>query len=445
MIKDKNGNRVNFIKRDIKNPLTGAILYDYVDQIKGPGNSNVWASPYCICLPYVRSNLTDYITCTVTSQSEPVPQRASTTSLRAGDYIYCNEEITMDCTDATLKSMYLSRLRFNYYNSDWTMQPILPKTFKFKRNDGIHQGISTVLNNNSSIVEDGSGNVIEMALTPQDYFGSLDFRTPGGDNDRPAFSRSGSSYILSKNFAPTNNSSTYNRIKELYNNGTFELLDNDGNKKTGTVQVSVIQTGSTSFMCEIKLTSTTAIPRKIGTASSTRVILIPRDNFQSNALACIGYLPEVGSSIFNEDDWSAGMERVYTTDMNTNVSLDIYLYGYNKRLYSYGIKPIRIQWTEKYGNEFDTITVPINQPSTTIVQPGQSYRILVEHLDDQGTAQDANNMDKLWDRKDKGFTIVYSLTIDGTHQFFTQTTDSTHNDLRFNVTTDKLFWDENTQ
>lgn len=421
MIKDKNGNRVNFIKRDIKNPITGAILYDYVDQIKGPGNSNVWACPYCICLPYVRSNLTDYITCTVTSQSEPVPQRASTTSLRAGDYIYCNEEIRMDCTDATLKSMYLSRLRFNYYNSDWTMQPILPKTFKFKRNDGIHQGISTVLNNNSSIVEDGSGNVIEMALTPKDYFGSFDFLTPGGDNDRPAFSRSGSSYILSKNFAPTNNSSTYNRIKELYNNGTFELLDNDGNKKTGTVQVSVIQTGSTSFMCEIKLTSTTAIPRKVGTASSTRVILIPRANFQSNAIACVPTTSVfkaygVGSSIFGEEDCYIERERIETSDGLTN-KYNLYICGTNKRLYTFDIEAKSISWLTKTGNQTDVTTMTLNQQGGP-TYPGQNYRILI-HQATQDTAIENEFMTLMVDGKHVlGINFDYTFTFDTDYNFF---------------------------
>ena len=421
MIKDKNGNRVNFIKRDIKNPITGAILYDYVDQIKGPGNSNVWACPYCICLPYVRSNLTDYITCTVTSQSEPVPQRASTTSLRAGDYIYCNEEITMDCTDATLKSMYLSRLRFNFYNSDWTMQTILPKTFKFKRNDGIHQGISTVLNNNSSIVEDGSGNVIEMALTPQDYFGSFDFRTPGGDYDRPAFSRSGSSYILSKNFAPTNNSSTYNRIKELYNNGTFKLLDNDGNKKTGTVQVSVIQTGSTSFMCEIKLISTTAIPRKVGTASSTRVILIPRANFQSNALACVPTTSVfqaygVGSSIFGEEDCYIERERIETSDGLTN-KYNLYICGTNKRLYSFDIEAKSISWLTKTGNQTDVTTITLNQQGGS-TYPGENYRILI-HQATQDTALENEFMTLKVDGKHVlGINFNYTFTFDSDYNFF---------------------------
>lgn len=421
MIKDKNGNRVNFIKRDIKNPITGAILYDYVDQIKGPGNSNVWASPYCICLPYVRSNLTDCITCTVTSQSEPVPQRASTTSLRAGDYIYCNEEITMDCTDATLKSMYLSRLRFNFYNSDWTMQPILPKTFKFKRNDGIHQGISTVLDNNSSIVEDDSGNDIEMALTPQDYFGSLDFRTPGGDYDRPAFSRSGSSYILRNNFAPTNNSSTYNRIKELYNNGTFELLDNNGNKKTGTVQVSVIQTGSTSFMCEVKFISTTAIPRKIGTASSTRVILIPRANFQSNSLACVPTtnvfkVYGVGSSIFGEEDCYIERERIETSDGLTN-KYNLYICGTNKRLYTFDIEAKSISWLTKTGNQTDVTTMTLNQQGGS-TYPGENYRILI-HQATQDTAIENEFMTLVVDGKHVlGINFNYTFTFDSDYGFF---------------------------
>lgn len=422
MIKDKNGNRVNFIKRDIKNPLTGAILYDYVDQIKGPGNSNVWACPYCICLPYVRSNLTDYITCTVTSQSEPVPQRASTTSLRTGDYIYCNEEIRMDCTDATLKSMYLSRLRFNFYNSDWTMQPILPKTFKFKRNDGIHQGISTVLNNNSSIVEDGSGNVIEMALTPQDYFGSFDFRDSNGNYIRPAFSGSGSSYNLSYTFSPMNGSSTYNRIKELYNNGTFELLDNNGNKKTGTVQVSVTQIGSTSFLCEVKLISTTAIPRKVGTASSTRVILIPRANFQSNAIAYMGSPYGIGDSVFGED-WYIERERMYTSDGRTQ-SLNIYLCGNNKRLYTYGVECKKIEWLEKNGQEFDTISINANQQGGS-TSPGQNYRILIHSLYGDGNSQGSpeesspnynpSQAQALW--LVEGFTFKYNFLLDTDYEF----------------------------
>lgn len=427
MIKDKDGNRVNFIKRDIKNPLTGAILYDYVDQIKGPGNSNVWACPYCICLPYVRSNLTDYITCTVTSQSEPVPQRASTTSLRTGDYIYCNEEIRMDCTDATLKSMYLSRLRFNFYNSDWVMQPILPKTFKFKRNDGIHQGISTVLNNNSSIVEDGSGNVIKMALTPQDYFGSLDFQTPGGDYDRPTFSRSGSSYILSKNFAPTNNNSTYNRIKELYNNGTFELLDNDGNKKTGTVQVSVIQTGSTSFMCEVKLISTTAIPRKVGTASSTRVILIPRANFQSNAIAYMGSPYGIGDSVFGED-WYIDFTRIYTAEADGNWSLEMNLVGDNCRLYSYAIEPVKIEWAEVNtgAQETDIISIPLNQQGID-TSPGTSYQGILHRVygyeHPSGTEASEEEFNKIWNHlksNDPSFTLYYNFVFDTEYGLFSQ-------------------------
>ena len=436
MIKDKDGNRVNFIKKDIKNPITGAILYDYVDQIKGPGNSNVWACPYCICLPYVRSNLTDYITCTVTSQSEPVPQRASTTSLRAGDYIYCNEEITMDCTDATLKSMYLSRLRFNYYTSDWIMQPILPKTFKFKRNDGIHQGISTVLNNNSSIVEDGSGNVIEMALTPQDYFGSLDFRTSGGDYDRPVFSGSGSSYNLSHTFSPMNGSSTYDRIKELYNNGTFELLDNDGNKKTGTVQVSVIQIGSTSFMCEVKLISTTAIPRKVGTASSTRVILIPRDNFQSNSLACKSLPYNIGDPIFGED-WYIERELMYTSDGRTQ-SLNIYLCGNNKRLYTYGVECKKIEWLEKNGQEFDTISINANQQGGS-TSPGQNYRILIHSLYGDGNSQGSpeesspnynpSQAQALW--LVEGFTFTYNFLFDTDRELMIQ-------QMELQVTKDKI-------
>lgn len=421
MIKDKNGNRVNFIKRDIKNPLTGVILYDYVDQIKGPGNSNVWACPYCICLPYVRSNLTDCITCTVTSQSEPVPQRASTTSLRAGDYIYCNEEITMDCTDATLKSMYLSRLRFNFYNSDWTMQPILPKTFKFKRNDGIHQGISTVFNNNSDITRDTGDYILGPTLTPQDYFGSLDFQTPGGDNDRPAFSRSGSSYILSKNFAPTNNNSTYNMIKELYNNGTFELLDNNGNKKTGTVQVSVIQTGSTSFMCEIKLISTTAIPRKIGTASSTRVILIPRDNFQNLDLACVPttsvFKPYgVGSSIFGEEDCYIERERIETSDGLTN-KYNLYICGTNKRLYTFDIEAKSISWLTKTGDQTDETTMTLNQQGGS-TYPGQNYRILI-HQATQDTALENEFMTLKVDGKHVlGINFNYTFTFDIYDNFF---------------------------
>lgn len=436
MIKDKDGNRVNFIKMDIKNPITGAILYNYVDQIKGPGNSNVWACPYCICLPYVRSNLTDYITCTVTSQSEPVPQRASTISLRTGDYIYCNEEIIMDCTDATLKSMYLSRLRFNYYNSDWTMQTILPKTFKFKRNDGIHQGISTVLNNNSSIVEDGSGNVIEMALTPQDYFGSIDFKTSGGNYDRPVFSGSGSSYNLSKTFSPMDGGSTYDRIKELYNNGTFELLDNDGNKKTGTVQVSVTQIGSTFFMCEVKLISTTAIPRKVGTASSTRVILIPRDNFQSNAIAYMGSPYGIGDSVFGED-WYIERERMYTSDGRTQ-SLNIYLCGNNKRLYTYGVECKKIEWLEKYGQEFDTISINANQQGGS-TSPGQNYRILIHSLYGDGNSQGSpeesspnynpSQAQALW--LVEGFTLTYNFLLDTDYEFIIYP-------MELNVTKDKI-------
>lgn len=421
MIKDKNGNRVNFIKRDIKNPLTGAILYDYVDQIKGPGNSNVWACPYCICLPCVPSNLTDCITCTVTSQSEPVPQRASTTSLIAGDYIYCNEEIRMDCTDATLKSMYLSRLRFNFYNSDWTMQPILPKTFKFKRNDGIHQGISTVLNNNSSIVEDGSGNVIEMALTPQDYFGSFDFRDSNGNYIRPAFSGSGSSYNLSYTFSPMNGSSTYNRIKELYNNGTFELLDNDGNKKTGTVQVSVIQTGSTSFMCEVKLISTTAIPRKVGTASSTRVILIPRANFQNLYLACVPTTSVfkaygVGSSIFGEEDCYIERERIETSDGLTN-KYNLYICGTNKRLYTFDIEAKSISWLTRTGDQTDVTTMTLNQQGGS-TYPGENYRILI-HQATQDTALENEFMTLKVDGKHVlGINFNYTFTFDSDYNFF---------------------------
>lgn len=421
MIKDKNGNRVNFIKRDIKNPLTGVILYDYVDQIKGPGNSNVWACPYCICLPYVRSNLTDCITCTVTSQSEPVPQRASTTSLRAGDYIYCNEEIRMDCTDATLKSMYLSRLRFNFYNSDWTMQPILPKTFKFKRNDGIHQGISTVLNNNSSIVEDDSGNVIEMALTPRDYFGSLDFRDSNGNYIRPAFSGSGSSYNLSYTFSPMNGSSTYNRIKEIYNNGTFELLDNNGNKKTGRIQVTVTQIGSTSFLCDVKLISTTAIPRKVGTASSTRVILIPRDNFQNLDLACVPTTSVfkaygVGSSIFGEEDCYIERERIETSDGLTN-KYNLYICGTNKRLYTFDIEAKSISWLTRTGDQTDVTTMTLNQQGGS-TYPGQNYRILI-HQATQDTAIENEFMTLKVDGKHVlGINFNYTFTFDSDYNFF---------------------------
>lgn len=460
MIKDKNGNRVNFIRKFSHSQSTGSSTtmnyYNYTTQIKTQSGSTIWAAPACVCLPYSVSAASDYITCTRTKASEPKPQRSSNTTLYAGDYIYCGEEITMDCNNSYYKTNYYSYPRIEYViSSDITMVSVLPKTFTFNPAYGYNSvAEAQAYNNNTDIVVGGDNQPRKMKLSASDFNGFMVF----GNGTRPAFSSSGGKYVLTKSYSPTWDSTTqatWQLVHDHYNGGTFEAKGVASVHEitySGSISVSISTTGVNQGKYQkvmtIKLTCNFAVPARSGTEEQTRITLKPPSNasfLNQNTLACIGHLPEVGSSIFNEDDWSAGMERVYTTDMDTNVSLDIYLYGYNRRLYSYGIKPIRIEWAEKYGNEFDTITVPINQPSTTIVQPGQSYRILVEHLDDQGTAQDANNMDKLWDRKDKGFTIVYSLTVDGTHQFFTQTTDSTRNDLRFNVSTDKLFWDEDTQ
>ena len=436
MIKDKNGNRVNFIRK--LNHTSGSThYYDYTTQIKKQDGSTIWAAPACVCLPYSVSAASNYITCTRTKASEPKPQRSSNTTLYAGDYIYCGEEIAMDCNNSYYKTNYYSYPRIEYViSSSITMVSVLPKTFAFDPAYGYNNVAEAQgYNNNTNIVVGGDTQPRKMMLSANDFNGFMVF----GNGTRPAFSSSGGKYVLTKSYSPTWDSttqSTWQLVHDHYNGGTFEtkgIISGHETTYSGSISVSISTTGVNQGKYQktmtIKLTCNFAVPTRSGTEEQTRITLKPPSSasfLNQNTLACVASngIYGIGNSIFGED-WYIERERMYTSDGRTQ-SLNIYLCGNNKRLYTYGMEFKKIEWLEKYGQEFDTISINANQHGGN-TSPGQNYRILIHSLYGEGNSQGSpeesspnynpSQAQALW--LVKGFTLTYNFIFDTSHKLIT--------------------------
>lgn len=449
MIKDKNGNRVNFIRK-LNHASGGVNYYDYTTQIKKQDESVVWAAPACVCLPMANSTISNYITCKVTKMSEPKPQRIDKSlndSIGAGEYIYCGETITMDCTNSSYKEDYCSSYLFdgdsNLVNGFMSV-PKLPKDFSF----GLTAGYTNIAdsskyyNNNTNIVEDGGGNPRELKLSASDFEGAIWFSS----GTRPAFTGSGGSYKLSWSIYPTTDSKTihtWKNVEDLYDGGTFELTNIETTvsgssypkKYTGTVTAKRTQTGGGSnppYTFSLTLTSIQPIAARTGSGNEIGITISPKSTasvLTQNDLACVmsdlrfnsNY--GIGSSVFGED-WYIDFTRIYTSDADSNWSLEMDLVGDNYRLYSYTIDPIKMEWTE---TNTGTVSIPLNKQGVNTT-PGTSYQGMLhmvygyEHS--SGTTASEEEFNKIWNHlksSDPSFTLYYNFTFDTEHGLFTKT------------------------
>lgn len=440
MIKDKDGNRVNFIRKfsysQSYGPSSPTVnFYNYTTQIKKQDGNTIWAAPACICLPMANSMVSDYITCKVTKMSEPKPQRINelvNEAIRAGEYIYCGEIITMDCTNSLYKEDYCSSYLFdgdsNLINGFMSV-PKLPKDFSFDLTAGYTNiaDSSKYYNNNTDIVEDGGGNPRVLKLSASDFEGAIWFSS----GTRPAFTGSGNSYKLSWSIYPTTNSSTvhtWKNIEDLYDGGTFELT-NPEKKYTGTITAKRTQTGGGSnppYTFSLTLTSTQPIAARTGGGNEIGITLKPKSTasaLKQNDVACIptdGTFQAVygiDSSIFGESDWYIEREDVYTTGDGTTQSYSLYLCGTNKRLYSYGIEPVKLVGTTSSGK---SVTINLNQQGGG-TEPGKAYRILLHQLDSYSS--DIASL--------TSFTLYYKFLYDTNYEFFIK-------NLTLSVPSDKI-------
>lgn len=446
MIKDKNGNRVNFIRK-LNHSSGSTHYYDYTTQVKKQDGSVVWAAPACVCLPYANSAAKNDITCTRTKASEPKPQRYSDTTIYAGDYIYCGEEITMDCTNSTYKTNYYSYPRIEYVlSSSITMVSVLPKTFTFNPAYGYNNVAEAQgYNNNTNIVVGGDTQPRKMMLSASDFNGFMVF----GNGTRPAFSSSGGKYVLTKSYSPTWDSttqSTWQLVHDHYNGGTFEtkgIISGHETTYSGSISVSISTTGVNQGKYQktmtIKLTCNFAVPTRSGTEEQTRITLKPPSSasfMKQDTLACIA--PNsifnsnygIGSSIFDEQNgWTIDFERTFTTDMNSNYDLTMMLSADNNRMYSYDIEPIKMEWVEinPVAEERNIISIPLNEQGGSL-NPGTAHsRLLHEvygYVHDQGTEESEKEFNNIWNHlnsNDPSFTLYYRFVFDSDYRLFSQT------------------------
>lgn len=426
MIKDKNGNRVNFIKV----PALGR----YIDQIKDNRmHSSIWASPCCVLLPYTfNAKAAAGIKFTVTTLSEPKPQRDSTTTLKTGDYIYCNEEITMDYPNRYNasegdNSMYFYKMQINYYDDSYTspFAEVLPKKFKYNRQGDM--GLTDFdYNNNTDIVytpDELGGNEILTCLDSNDYTGVITFKKTNGTYERPAFTRFrvGRKFKYKLTYRLDSEDYDFNFLKDTYNNGTFELSSN-GTTHTGSVEIVV--TGDFSSdgynYAVITLVGTSVIPLASGSAAATEIKIKPSPNAtalkQTNLVGGPTSFYGVDSSVFGEEDCYIERERIETSDGLTN-KYNLYICGTNKRLYTFEIEAKSISWLTKTGNQTDVTTMTLNQQGG-ITYPGQNYRILI-HQATQDTAIENEFMTLKVDGKHVlGINFNYTFTFDTNLNFF---------------------------
>lgn len=435
MIKDKNGNRVNFIRKFSHSQSTGSSTtmnyYNYTTQIKKQDGGTIWAAPACVCLPYSVSAASSYITCTRTKASEPKPQRSSNTTLYAGDYIYCGEEISMDCINSYYKTNYYSYPRIEYViSSDITMVSVLPKTFTFNPAYGYNSVAEAQgYDNNTDIVVGGDTQPRKMMLSASDFNGFMVF----GNGTRPAFSSSGGKYVLTKSYSPTWDSTTqatWQLVHDHYDGGTFELKLAPASgfvqeqTRTGSISVSISTTGVNQGKYQkvmtIKLTCNFAVPARSGTEEQTRITLKPPSNasfLNQNTLARTASSDifeknyGIASPIFGEDV-ALYVNRIYTEQYE--YSFDMSLQFNNNRLYDYIIKPIAVGWSEVNtgAEETDIITIPISEMlgdgTETDSYINDVMDITIANLKgvEGGGSQDNDiTIQKLWARINSGLAI----------------------------------------